>query len=76
MWNKVKSNTPEVVLTALMFGWIFIALLSGAKLLGIISVSETVLHYMGAALIGYVFVGSVVVTNLCVKFILKKEGKK
>lgn len=74
--EKIKSKAPEVVLTALMFGWIFIALLGGAQLLGLITVSTKITPYLGAALIGYVFVAGVVVTNLCVKFILKKEGKK
>lgn len=67
-----KVNAGEIILTAIMFGWIVIALLAGGHLLGILQVPGKALHYVGGALIAYVFVGFITITHLCVKFMLKK----
>lgn len=70
MKNKVKAG--EIFLTLLMFGWIMAALLGGGFLLGFVELPAGTLPYIGGGLVAYVLVGFMVITHLCVKFMLKK----
>lgn len=75
--NKSKGDSGVVkhyATTALMFALIVIAVLAGGELVGIINLPNRVLPYIGGALLGYVIVGTFVVTHLCAKSMLNKKG--
>lgn len=72
--QTTKNSAKELLLTALMFGLIVIAILSGGQLVGVIDLPTRVLPYLGGALIGYVLVAGAIVTHYCVKFMLNKKG--
>lgn len=76
--DNSKSNGEGVVkvyaLTALMFALIVVAVLAGGELVGLINLPNRMLPYIGAALLGYVVVGTFVVTHLCAKSLLNRKG--
>lgn len=62
------------VVTILMFALIVVAVLAGGELVGLLHLPNRALPYIGGALLGYVVVGTFVVTHLCAKSMLNKKG--
>ena len=78
--NKPTSNTKGesmikiYALTALMFVLIVDAVLAGGQLVGLLQLPNRVLPYIGGALLGYVVVGTFVVTHICAKSMVNRKG--
>lgn len=71
--RKVGRYASEGGLTVIFLGFIVSGLVGGVNLLGIIKLSHRVALYIGAALVAYVIVGTIVIVHLAVKFILRKD---
>lgn len=72
--GKTETIGAEVALTGIMFGLLSVALLGGWHLMGLIKLPPTASHWVGAALVGYMLVGGIIITHLCVKHLLNKKG--
>ncbi len=75
--NNSKSDNGSfklTITTILMFALIVIAVLAGGELVGILHLPNRVLPYIGGAMLGYVIVGTYVVTHICAKSMLNKKG--
>lgn len=68
------ANIGEIFLTILLFAWIAITLLAGFQLIGLLTLPNRVLAYIGAALIGYILLAGIGVSYTCVKFMFNKKG--
>lgn len=72
--SKGESVVKIYAATALMFVLIVDAVLAGGELVGLLNLPNRVLPYIGGALIGYVIVGTFVVTHICAKSMLNRKG--